>query len=271
MGLQASSGLVLLFTFLAYVIPIFGGWLADVKTGRYKAIIIGVLICGVAHLVQIFGAIPSVLQKGRANAAPPFIIGLLLLALGAGIFKPNVSPLILDQNRHQQAHIRTLKSGERVVVDPEATVSRIMLLFYGFINVGAFFQVATTYSEKYIGYWLAFTLSGSIYFLLPVLLAAMYKRTYKRPAAGTSDLNTAARVISYALRRNNFRFWSKNFWDAATPSLLATQGISVSWTDKTVKDVRRTLCISSTLSSLAIRTDTCQLLWKSSATSQSTT
>ena len=26
MGLQASSGLVLLFSFLAYVLPILGGW-----------------------------------------------------------------------------------------------------------------------------------------------------------------------------------------------------------------------------------------------------
>lgn len=242
MGLQAGSGFTLLFSFLAYVIPIFGGWLADVKTGRYKAIVIGVLIAGVAHLVQIFGAIPSVLQRGPSNAAPPFIIGLLLLAVGAGIFKPNVSPLLLDQNRHQKAYIRTLKSGERVIVDPEATTSRIMLIFYGFINVGAFFMVATTYSEKYVGFWLSFTLAGSIYFLLPLLLAFMYKRTYRKPPSGTSDLNKALKVIWLVLRRNKFVFWRKNFWNAARPSVLAAEGISVSWTDKTVDDVRRTLC-----------------------------
>jgi hypothetical protein len=61
MGLQASSGLVLLFTFLAYFVPIFGGWWADVKVGRYYAIVVGVLICGVAHIIQIVGAIPAVL------------------------------------------------------------------------------------------------------------------------------------------------------------------------------------------------------------------
>lgn len=88
MGLQAGSGLTLLFLFLSYVIPIFGGWWADVYVGRYYAIVVGVLICGVAHIVQIIGAIPSVLQRGKSNAAPPFIIGLLLLALGAGVSLP---------------------------------------------------------------------------------------------------------------------------------------------------------------------------------------
>lgn len=91
MRFQASSALTLLFVFLSYVIPIFGGWWADVHVGRYKAIMVGVVICGVAHVIQIIGAILSVLQKGPSNAAPPFILGLLILAIGAGIFKPNVS------------------------------------------------------------------------------------------------------------------------------------------------------------------------------------
>jgi dipeptide/tripeptide permease len=154
MGLQASSGLTLLFTFLAYVIPIFGGWLADVHTGRYKAITIGVLLAGVAHIIQLFGAIPSVLQKGASHAAPPFILGLLILAFGTGLFKPNIAPTVLDQNKHQTAYVKTLKTGEKVIVDPEATATRTMLIFYGLINVGAFYMVATTYSEKYVGFWL---------------------------------------------------------------------------------------------------------------------
>lgn len=241
MGLQASSGLTLLFLFLSYVIPIFGGWWADIHIGRYKAICVGVLICGVAHIIQVFGAIPSVLQKGTANAAPPFIIGLLLLSFGAGIFKPNVSPLILDQNPHKKAYIKTLKSGENVIVDPEATTNRIMLLFYGFVNVGAFFMLVTTYSEKYVGFWLSFLLVGIIYLLLPILLLVMYKKTYKRPPAGGSEVSRAFKIIGTALCQSNFQFWRKDFWDRATSTSLLEKGITVGWTDKNVKDVSRTV------------------------------
>lgn len=218
---------------------------ADVHVGRYKAICVGVLICGIAHLIQIFGALPSVLQKGTAHSAPPFIISLLTLALGAGIFKPNIAPTILDQHRNKKAYTKVLKSGEKVIVDPELTSSRTMLIFYGVVNVGAFYMLATTYAENYVGYWLAFLLAGIIYFLLPVVLALAYKRTHKQPPSGNSDLNNAVKIISMALRRNKFRVWRKNFFDAARPSVLAAEGIQVEWTDKLVDDVRRTLGMSS--------------------------
>lgn len=81
-GSQFMNALVLLFNFLAYAIPIFGAWLGDCKMGRYRAIFLGVLICGVAHIIQIFGALPSVLVKHQGLA--PFILSLILLALGAG-------------------------------------------------------------------------------------------------------------------------------------------------------------------------------------------
>lgn len=241
MGLQASSGLTLLFNFSAYVTPIFGGWLADVHTGRYKAICIGVALAGVAHLIQLFGAIPSVLQKGAAHAAPPFIIGLLILSFGTGLFKPNIAPTILDQNRHQKAYTKVLKSGEKVIVDPELTATRTMLIFYGFINVGAFYMLPTTYAEKYVGFWLTFLLAGTIYFLLPIILAVMYKRTYKAPPSGSSDLSRAFKVIGFALKRSKFNFWRKDFWEQAKPSVLAAQGVSVKWTDDVVEDIRRTI------------------------------
>lgn len=66
-----------------------------------------------------------------------------------------MAPTILDQYRHQKAYTRILPSGEKVLVDPESTVQRIMLIFYALINIGAFFAIATTYTEKYIGYWYA--------------------------------------------------------------------------------------------------------------------
>ena len=45
----------------------------------------------------------------------------------------------------------TLKSGERVIEDPESTTERVMLWFYLMINIGGFMGVATAYSEKYVG------------------------------------------------------------------------------------------------------------------------
>ena len=70
-GVQFAVALGLLFLFLAYVVPIFGGWVADTKLGRFKTILIGVLICGVSHIIMICGAIPSVLQAG--NGIGPFV------------------------------------------------------------------------------------------------------------------------------------------------------------------------------------------------------
>jgi hypothetical protein len=67
------------------------------------------------------------------------------------MFKPNVSPLLLDQVTTTVPKVITLKTGERVIQDPEATTERVMLWFYLMINIGGFMGVATAYSEKYIG------------------------------------------------------------------------------------------------------------------------
>ncbi|KAK7534140.1 POT family-domain-containing protein [Phyllosticta citribraziliensis] len=243
-GLQFANAFVLLFSFLAYVVPIGGAWLADVKYGRFKTIAIGVVICFVSHIIMIFGALPSVLQAYKGLA--PFIVSLLVLALGAGIFKPNVAPLILDQYTAQKPYTRVLDSGEKVIVDPEATVNQIMLVFYALINVGAFFALATTYAEKDVGYWLAFLLPTILFMLLPLLLAFMYKRLVKVPPSG-SELTKFVQVCSVVVKENGFKFWKKDYWAAAMPSKLAEKGITtfggkpIRWSDKFVDDVSRML------------------------------
>lgn len=244
-GLQFSNAFVLLFAFLAYIIPIFGAWIADTKLGRFKTVVLGVLICGVSHVIMVVGAIPSVLQAG--NGIAPFLISLFLLAIGAGIFKPNVAPIVLDQYKHQKPYTKTLKGGERVIVDPEVTVQRTMLVFYGFVNVGAFFMIATSYSAKYIGFWLAYLLPGIVYFLLPALLWFLYPRLQKYPPDG-SALTTTFKIISAALKRSKGKFWKhETFWLSVMPSHLESQGITtingkaIPWSDKDVDDVRRTM------------------------------
>lgn len=82
------------------------------------------------------------------------------------MFKSNISPLIAEQCYHKSLVVTTTKSGERVIVDPVMTVSRIYMVrvvlirrlhilifcgqyFYLFINVGALVgQIGMAYSEK---------------------------------------------------------------------------------------------------------------------------
>ena len=81
-GEQFANAFVLLFYFLSYSVPIYGAYVADVQIGRFKTIMIGVLVCGVAHVIMIGGAAPSVLQAGKGMA--PFMISYFMLAFGAG-------------------------------------------------------------------------------------------------------------------------------------------------------------------------------------------
>ncbi|KAI0851914.1 PTR2-domain-containing protein [Daldinia vernicosa] len=237
LGIQTASALGLLFTFLAYVIPIFGAWVADVKIGRYKAIIWGVIIGGVAHVIMVGGAAPALLQAGKGVA--PFLVSFILLAIGAGIFKPNVAPTVIDQYSYQKEYTKVLKSGEKVLVDPETTVSHIMLIFYAFVNVGAFFSIAVVYVEKYHSFWLAFLLPGIIYFLLPILLAVMYKRTIKKPPQG-SDLARFVKITLSALKKSKGNIFSQRLWYNVKPSVLAEQNIHVTYSEKDVSDTERT-------------------------------
>jgi dipeptide/tripeptide permease len=168
---------------------------------------------------------------------------MLVTDFGIGIFKPNIAPTIIDQYRHQKPYTQVLNNGEKVIIDPEASIQRIMLIFYGMVNVGAFYALATTYSEKYVGYWLAFLLAGLVYFMLPILLAVMYKRTYRTAPTG-SELGRVIKIIGLACKDGRFRFWRDDFWETAKPSWRAAHGLSVdniTWNDKLVEDVRRTL------------------------------
>jgi proton-dependent oligopeptide transporter, POT family len=62
----------------------------------------------------------------------------------------------------------------------------------------------------------------------------------KKPALG-SELTQFFKIVGSAIKHNKGKLWGKHFWDAAKPSVLAQKGITVSWTDKAVNDVSRTL------------------------------
>ena len=161
------------------------------------------------------------------------------------MFKPNIAPTILDQYAHQQEYTKVLKIGEKVIMDPESTVQRIMLIFYSLINVGAFFALATTYCEKDVGYWLAYLIPKILYFFLSALLLVLNRHIVKKSPDG-SVLTNVFKITVMAIKQNSFKFWGKGYFNAVKPSVLTAKGIttfngkSIPWTDKLIDDTAQT-------------------------------
>jgi dipeptide/tripeptide permease len=87
-GSEVATAMTESFKFLAYALPVFFGWLADTKLGRFKSICIGVGICGVAHVIMVGGCAPSVLAHPSVAIAP-FALSLYMLSVGAGKLVPS--------------------------------------------------------------------------------------------------------------------------------------------------------------------------------------
>ena len=159
------------------------------------------------------------------------------------MFKPNVTPLILDQITHKVPVVKVLKSGERVIEDPEHTTERIMLWFYLLINIGAFTSVATSYSARLVGWYLAFLIPLILYVPLPFILLWLRPRiTLHKP--GGSDLPNAFRVLGHGLANGGvFRIGRHGWWENAKPSVILAKGLKpeTHYNDLFVEDVKRTM------------------------------
>ncbi|KUJ09169.1 peptide transporter [Mollisia scopiformis] len=227
------------FKMLVYCLPVIFGYIADTYTGRFRLICYGVAVFGVAHALMIASGAPSLLASGHAVA--PYLISLYVLSIGAAMFKPCVSPVLLDQIEETKPTIKTLDDGERVIVDPESTTERVVLWFYLLINVGGFLGVPSSYLAKDVGWMVTFTLPMAIYVPLPFVLWYLHKKLILYPPGG-SDLFNCFKVLGICLKKNFSRFGRHGFWEAAKPSVLAASGASttVPWNDQFVEDVRRT-------------------------------
>lgn len=128
LGQRASTGLTLFNAFWAYVMPLLGAYMADEYWGRYMTIQVAIGIAILGHCVLIVATLPPVIAHPN-GAIAAFAIGLIIFGIGVGGFKSNISPLIAEQyeTAHPRQTIKTLKTGERVIVDPTATVSRIYM------------------------------------------------------------------------------------------------------------------------------------------------
>ena len=135
LNVEAATQITGSYKGLVYLTPIIGGLLADKVLGRYWAILIGASLMAFGHLSLAFTGLFY------------FYLGLGLLVLGNGLFKPNISALV----------------GE--IYSPENNLNELresaFTIFYMGVNVGAFFGIATCgYLAEKIGWHYGFGIAG---------------------------------------------------------------------------------------------------------------
>jgi POT family proton-dependent oligopeptide transporter len=84
LGFDEKYSSVIYATYVSSVwyLPLVGGWLADKVLGARRAVLLGGIIIACGHYSMIF------------NSVPTFYAALILIALGTGLLKPNISSMV---------------------------------------------------------------------------------------------------------------------------------------------------------------------------------
>ncbi|KAL7662977.1 Peptide transporter PTR2 [[Candida] zeylanoides] len=229
LGNQGATALSYFFQFWCYITPIFGAYVADTYWGKYKTICVACGIYIVGILILFITSLPSVASETTSLGG--YVVAIIIIGLGTGGVKSNVSPLIADQVPKTKPVIRVLKNGTKVVQDPNITIQSVFMFFYLMINIGSLSVIATTEMELNIGFWAAYLLPFCFFFI-GVITLFVGKNQYVKVPVGDKIIAKTFRVVFIGLR-NRFNL------DAAKPSLRPEAAYP--WSDKFVEEVKRAM------------------------------
>lgn len=183
---EDSTAIFHLFVSGAYLLPLLGAYLSDRVLGKYRTIMYASLLYCLGHATLAF-----------RDDKTGLMIGLVLIAFGAGGVKPCVSAYVGDQFTSKN---KTLIQG-------------VFDIFYWAINVGAFFsQLIIPVVLKVSGPSLAFGIPGILMFLATIIFWMGRKQYVNVPPSGP-DPHGFLRVFWDALKNKNSGnqgdFWSR--------------------------------------------------------------
>ncbi len=148
---EAALSLLGTYALFVYLTPLVGGWLADKKIGYRMAVVIGALLMTLGH-------------ASMAIETPTFLyIGIALLIVGNGFFKPNMTSII---SKMYEGHDEKKDGAYNI--------------FYMGVNAGAFLGIMLCgwVGEK-VGWSYGFGLAGIF------MLLGMLQFYYAQPLFGT--------------------------------------------------------------------------------------
>ncbi|MBV9418196.1 MAG: peptide MFS transporter [Alphaproteobacteria bacterium] len=225
LGVQPFSSLIYgNYTAFVYLTPFFGGMIADRWLGQRMSVIVGGVTMAIAEFTLMD---PSL-----------FFIGLLLLIIGNGFFKPNISTQVGN----------LYKAGD-------SRIDRAYSIFYVGINVGAFFSplvCGTLAEDPAFGYKWGFFAAGvgmvigQIIYLF-ALRTLPKDRVERRRAGGAAkepltgnDWKAVIAIIllcipttlfwaTYEQQGNTINLWAEQFTNRALIPGVINWQIPVTW------------------------------------------
>jgi POT family proton-dependent oligopeptide transporter len=219
---QFSSMIYGTYTAFVYLTPFFGGLIADRWLGQRYTVIIGAVLMAIAEFTLMVPAL--------------FFVGLLLLIVGNGFFKPNISTQVGNLYR-----------------TGDSRIDRAYSIFYVGINVGAFFSplIAGTLGED-VGYQWGFFAAGvgmivglityvvALQTLPPDRVARLKAQTEVKQRMTTQDWKAVFAIIllcipvtffwaTYEQQGNTISLWAQDFTDRRLIPGLINWEIPVTW------------------------------------------
>ncbi|HEY7118248.1 MAG TPA: peptide MFS transporter [Tepidisphaeraceae bacterium] len=89
---EAAANLYGWYTGMAYLLPVFGGLIADKLIGAHRSMLVGGLVIALGHVALACSGIGGLAQNHLGMSI--FVGGLALIVIGTGHFKPNVSVMV---------------------------------------------------------------------------------------------------------------------------------------------------------------------------------
>jgi len=163
LGMDHTTALVImsLFGSLVYLSSIAGGWLADRVFGPYKGVLYGGIVITIGHVVL-----------GMPWGVAGMFAALLLISIGTGMLKPNVSVMV----------------GELYSKDDPRRQAGFSLLVMS-INIGSFLSPLIVGSTSVaFGYHTAFLIPAAMMVVAVIIYVAMGKTTLR--GIGRSPVQT---------------------------------------------------------------------------------
>ena len=195
MGLDDGTAAAIygLYTSFVYLLSLPGGWVADKIWGQRQSIFVGGIIIAAGHFSM---ALPS-------NTT--FFFGLILIVIGTGLLKPNVSSIV----------------GE---LYPEGGARRDagFSVFYMGINLGAFLgPILCGYLGQEINWHYGFSLAG----FGMVFGLIQYRLGYKHLGDAGHLVTTDAEIVIKARARRFYMFFAGVIMAAVAFGMLVRAGI----------------------------------------------